>query len=528
MSWVDRVAAGALNPERVRNALVRLEQGWPADYPPLEDLLTSFPAGPRALPDLLAVSPVSAEKMIADPAALLWLSQPEICASERGPRRMERDLALERPGGFDPQFRALRRAKNREMLRIALRDVARLSTLDQTTYEITCVAEMCLREVSGGWLGELGRRWGRPATDFCVIGMGKLGGEELNYSSDIDVMFVYGDEGALNRSFSYHEFFTRLAEKIVATFAAASPDGALFRIDVRLRPEGRAGPLARSLESMENYYAGFGETWERMALTKARGVAGSEELFYEFSHRLQPFIYPRSLSTDVLDEIAAIKRRIEQDIAGESGLTRNVKLGRGGIREIEFIVQALQIIHGARNAFLQERNTLKILRSLHHLDMVDQARMKALTLAYRFLRDVEHRLQIESETQTHTLPPPGPARLALARGLGFPDEAAFDGEYLAHTHAVRAIFEEFLRGGADRSPRGARTRLLPGPARRGEGTRRPGRTRFERPRLAPQPDALREAGAVAAGESERPRRSGRRAAPVCPLRGALRHPRPSL
>jgi glutamate-ammonia-ligase adenylyltransferase len=283
--------------------------------------------------------------------------------------------------------------------------------------------------------------------------MGKLGGQELNYSSDIDVIFLYGEEGALNPNFTYQEFFTRLAGKITTTFAAPSPDGALFRIDIRLRPEGASGPLVRSMAGMENYYAGFGETWERMALGKARGVAGSEELSYEFSQRLQPFIYPRSLSPDALDEIAAIKRRIERDLAGEPGEaapTRNVKLGRGGIREIEFIAQALQLIHGSRNAFLQERNTLKVLRALCDLDFVDASEMGALSAAYRFFRQLEHRLQIADETQTHTLPGPGSERLALARGLGFADEAAFDATLLGHTAAVRAIFEKFLHTGTDR------------------------------------------------------------------------------
>src|SRR2546423_6371367 len=145
------------------------------------------------------------------------------------------------------------------------------------------------------------------------------------------------------------------------------PEGALFRIDLRLRPEGSAGPLARSLESMENYYAGFGETWERLALIRARGICGSEELVYEFLQHHQPFIYPKNPTLDLLDEIAVLKRRIEREIVGHENLNRDVKLGAGGIREIEFTVQALQLIHGARNAFLQETSTLKTLRALAQL-----------------------------------------------------------------------------------------------------------------------------------------------------------------
>src|SRR5204863_4679144 len=145
----------------------------------------------------------------------------------------------------------------------------------------------------------------------------------------------------VSASLTFHEWFNQLGAKIIETFAAHDPAGALFRIDLRLRPEGTAGPLVRSLESMENYYAGFGETWERLALIKARGIGGSRELAYEFLRQHQPFIFPKNASPDLLDEIGSIKRRIERDIVGADKLERDVKLGRGGIRDIEFIVQTL-------------------------------------------------------------------------------------------------------------------------------------------------------------------------------------------
>ena len=144
----------------------------------------------------------------------------------------------------------------------------------------------------------------------------------------------------------------------------------LFRIDVRLRPEGAQGPLVRPLASMENYYAGYGETWERMALIKARGIAGDRELIYEFGQRLQPFIYPRIVSTDLMEEIAAVKARIERDIVGLTDLHRNVKLGFGGIREIEFILQTMHLLHGSRNAFLHEQNSLKTIEALWKLNIL--------------------------------------------------------------------------------------------------------------------------------------------------------------
>ena len=193
---------------------------------------------------------------------------------------------------------------------------------------------------------------------------------------------------------------------------------------------------------MENYYAGFGETWERLALIRARGICGSEELVYEFLQHHQPFIYPKSPTPDLLDEIAALKRRIERDIVGHENLERDVKLGAGGIREIEFIVQALQLVHGARNTFLQETSTLKALPALAQHDLLPRDETMALDGAYRFLRRVEHRLQIEAEQQTHTIPDDPASLLRLARSLGFPSSKQLTTELRRHMGNVRAIFRK--------------------------------------------------------------------------------------
>ncbi|PYL57758.1 MAG: glutamine-synthetase adenylyltransferase, partial [Verrucomicrobia bacterium] len=202
--------------------------------------------------------------------------------------------------------------------------------------------------------------------------------------------------------------------------------------------------MARSLESMEHYYGGFGETWERLALIKARGVGGSRELAYEFLRQHQPFIYPKSPTPDLLEEIANIKRRIERDVVGQENLGRDVKLGRGGIREIEFVVQTLQFIHGARHTFLQEPSTLKALRGLAQLELIPPNEIVALDRAYRFLRRTEHRLQIEAEQQTHTIPatPEHLRRLALSLGFGSREEftSALEREMLT----VRAVFRRLI------------------------------------------------------------------------------------
>src|SRR5205807_7495477 len=236
----------------------------------------------------------------------------------------------------------------------------------------------------------------------------------------------------------------RLAERILVPFAIRDSEGALFRVDLRLRPEGSAGPLARSLESMENYYAGFGETWERIALIKARGIAGDRELAYEFLRQHQPFIYPRSPTPDLLDEIAKIKRRIEREVIRSGSLERDVKLGRGEIREIEFVVQTLQFIHGGRHIFLRETSTLGALRGLSRLELIPRKEVVDLDRAYRFLRQVEHRLQIEAEQQTHTVPRDPVALKRLARSLGFDSANEFSTALKKTRQNVRSIFDRVI------------------------------------------------------------------------------------
>jgi glutamate-ammonia-ligase adenylyltransferase len=444
-AWIQTKAAGTLNPVQVENTLEQICGSWPGDALPLPDLIGQFPLGEASLLHLISVSSICATRLVRHPEILLWLRRPEICSAPRTYGEMLADLhATESDSISAENFRALRFWKGREMLRIALREVAEVAPLEETTLELSLLAEICLREVYQHWQAELRSRRGGPETEFAILGLGKLGGRELNHSSDIDVIFLYGEEGQISPNLTYHEWFNLLGSKIVETFAAPSPSGALFRIDLRLRPEGTAGPLARSLESMENYYAGFGETWERLALIKARGICGSRELAYEFLRQHQPFIYPKSPTPDLLDEIAAIKRRIERDIVGYENIGRDVKLGAGGIREIEFVVQALQLLHGARHAFLQETSTLKALPVLAQLELIPGDEARSLEAANRFLRGVEHRLQIEAEQQIHTIPENGESLDRLARSLGFSSKENFTNALREHMRKVRSVFRRII------------------------------------------------------------------------------------
>jgi glutamate-ammonia-ligase adenylyltransferase len=452
-TWIEEKAAKTLNPPQVENTLEGMEADWPTARTPLRELIEQFPLGLPALLHLISVSSVCAARLVRHPEILLWLSRPEISTEPRTAPAMRIGLQRIAEGStFSGNFEALRFWKGREMTRIALREVAGAASLEETTLELSQLAEICLREVYTYWDCELRSRRGGPDTPFAILGLGKLGGRELNHSSDIDVIFVYGEEGQVSPNLTYHEWFNQLGAKIIETFAAHDPAGALFRIDLRLRPEGTAGPLARSIESMENYYAGFGETWERLALIKARGIAGSRELAYEFLRQHQPFIFPKSPTRDVLEEIGNIKRRIERDIVGHENIGRDVKLGAGGIREIEFVVQALQLLHGARNAFLQQASTLKVLPVLADLELLPHQEARTFEEAYRFLRSVEHRLQIEAEQQTHTVPEDGEVLRRLAASLGFSSSEKFNATLHGHMEKVRAIFRRVISAPPSATP----------------------------------------------------------------------------
>jgi glutamate-ammonia-ligase adenylyltransferase len=349
-----------------------------------------------------------------------------------------------------PKYDAIRRFRRRETLRIGARDLIGRATVEETTLELSNLADVCLQAVFEIALESLRATYklkgdaAAASGRFSVIGMGKLGGQELNYSSDVDVIFVYGEEGNLTPTLTNHQFFTKLAEEIIRAVAAPGAEGNIFRIDLRLRPEGKSGPLVRSLDSCENYYAEFGETWERMALIKARPVAGDAAIGSAFVEMVQPFVYTRHAGGNVIQQMAVLKKRIEEEVVREGQLTRHVKLGIGGIREIEFIAQSFQVLRGARLAQLRDRSTLRTLAVLVRTKTLTAEEAATLADAYRFLRNVEHRLQMEMELQTHTIPDEEHALYRLARSLGFDSVKKFLAVQEAHTSAVRKIYESVL------------------------------------------------------------------------------------
>jgi len=354
---------------------------------------------------------------------------------------------------------ALRRVRNREMVRIAWRDLAGWADLDETLATLSALADACIDGALAKLTGWAEARSGAPIAAegaaparFVVIAMGKLGGRELNFSSDIDLIFAYSDDGQTNKSgLSNHEFFVRLGQRLINALQEQTGDGLVFRVDMRLRPNGASGPLALSFDAMEQYYQAHGRMWERYAMIKARVVAGDPVAGAALLARLRPFVYRRYLDYGAIEEIRAMKAAIHRELL-RKGIESNIKLGPGGIREIEFIGQAFQLIRGGRDPRLQERRTLAVLAQLAGGgDLTAQAE-KELRAAYVFLRNTEHRLQEIRDQQTQVLPADDLDRLRVAIGMGFDGWPEFHAALARHRQRVHEHFQSVFAAPQGEAP----------------------------------------------------------------------------
>jgi glutamate-ammonia-ligase adenylyltransferase len=407
--------------------------------------------------------------LVRQPQLFEWLLEPGVIQRPKSKVELAEEARRVVAGAstLDRQWHALRRYKSQEILRIGLQDLVGRQNLVGITEELSNLADVSLETAYHFCRADLVRRHGAPqlAGDagrhrechFVILGMGKLGGRELNFSSDIDLIFVYEEDGetagaeqsAAGR-LSNQEFFRKLGEMLVRGLSDSSPDGHLYRVDLRLRPEGRSGAIASSLRSCEIYYESWGQAWERQALIKARPVAGDHALGDVFLRTVIPFVYRQSLDLTALDEIRAMKDRINLSVAQDQRASRNVKLGYGGIREIEFLVQGIQLVYGGKKPWVREPNTLRALHRLVGHGVLADPEYEALVRAYTFLRRLEHRLQILHDRQTHTLPDGLQDLQSLGRRMGYqppehPDAgAALLKDYERHTSAVRALYDSFL------------------------------------------------------------------------------------
>ncbi len=343
---------------------------------------------------------------------------------------------------------ALRRQRSREMVRIAWRDLAGWASLGEVMLELSGLADACLDAALTRLTAWSMERLGRPmAADgtpalMMILGMGKLGGEELNFSSDIDLIFAYSGDGEVAgpQPLSNAEFFSALGRSLVDVLGGLTVDGRVFRVDMRLRPHGSSGPLALSFDAMERYYQIHGREWERYALIKARQVAGDRRAGTELLERLRPFVYRRYLDYGAFEAIRSLKEMIEQELL-RKGIEHNIKLGPGGIREIEFIGQAFQLVRGGREAALRQRAIRPILSVLGRRGDLSSQAVTELDAAYEFLRRTENRLQMAEDRQAHVLPQDPEEQLSLALSMGFPDWEDFRAGLTHHMSVVHGYFE---------------------------------------------------------------------------------------
>jgi glutamate-ammonia-ligase adenylyltransferase len=424
--------------------------------------LAEHPGAAALLARIGGASQFLADVLRRRPTALAWLLEPRTMRAWLAEELVEDLAASVHPFGTrEARLNALRRFKYRQLLRIGARDLLGDADLSVTTEELSRLADACLAQAWAEAEAAARARFGAPLdpaggeAGLAVVGMGKLGGEELNYSSDIDLMFVYGAEGETaggpEGRLENGEYFARVCRDLVARIEEVTEEGYAFRVDLRLRPEGRMGPVAMSLDAYRAYHRERAELWERQALLKARACAGDPGVAARFADWARETVYRPGVDARVLPAIRGMKSRIDRALRGRDAeaSARNVKLGRGGIREIEFIVQALQLLYGGDDPWLRERNSLKALFRLTERGYLAPDLGRRLSHALVHLRTVEHRLQIVHEFQTHTLPDEALELGRLARRVGVegpPRVAArrFLAEHRAVTRAVHQAFSAFF------------------------------------------------------------------------------------
>lgn len=342
--------------------------------------------------------------------------------------------ALEDCADEDELARRLRRFRNRQQARIVWRDVTRQADLRETCRDLSDLADACLDQAYRWLYPRLAAQLGTPTgarsgqpQHLVILGMGKLGAGELNLSSDIDLIFGFPEGGetvGARRALDNQEFFVRLGQRLIKALDAITVEGFVFRVDMRLRPYGSVGALALSFAALEQYYQDQGRDWERYAMIKARVVGGDQEAGRQLLDILRPFVYRRYLDFSAIEALRAMKQLIQQEVR-RKGMADNIKLGGGGIREVEFIAQAFQLIHGGRDLSLQQRSLFKVLATLEGQGYLPPTVVAELRDGYAFLRYAEHALQAIADRQTQTLPEDETDRARVAFIMGFADWPAF-------------------------------------------------------------------------------------------------------
>ena len=427
-----------------------LAHSWDAFAEASSEAGLSLPRNPDFAASLLRVwacSDFASDACVQNPEILHGLLERGDLLADYAAGEYDRKLAaaLRRVGDEMELGDALRDFRKREMLRIAWRDLAGWAGLDEVLRDLSDLADACiagaLKQLDRWAASEYGSGKRRPKSSLVVLGMGKLGAHELNFSSDIDLIFAYPD---LERRWpsaeiSIEEFHLQLGRQLIHALDNVTDRGFVYRVDMRLRPYGDSGPLVASFDAMADYYQLQGREWERYAMIKARPVAGPVAASRELMELLRPFVYRRYLDFGAFESLRNLKEQIVREVE-RKGMQDNIKLGPGGIREIEFIAQAFQLVRGGRQPLLQERNVLRVLDALAVLGYLPAHVSLQLTEAYVFLRRVENRLQAVADQQVHELPDDDTGRTRLAYAMGFPDWGTFADTLAGHRRLVQEHF----------------------------------------------------------------------------------------
>lgn len=404
------------------------------------DALASFEAWPearrKAFDRVCAASDFVTEQICRDPQMLLQLADSgELERSfSAGQLRGQIADALSSAASDDELGRNLRRQRARQQVRIIWRDLTRQADLIETCRDLSEMADASI-DLAYQWLyprhceqfgTPTGRHSGQPQ-HMVILGMGKLGAVELNLSSDIDLIFAYpegGETQGTKRALDNQEFFIRLGQRLIKALDPVTVDGFVFRVDMRLRPYGSSGALVLSFNALEQYYQDQGRDWERYAMIKARVVGGDQTAGAELLDMLRPFVYRRYLDFSAIEALRTMKQLIQQEVK-RKGMAENIKLGAGGIREVEFIAQAFQLIHGGRDLSLQQRPLFKVLKTLEGQGYLPSAVTEELREGYEFLRYTEHAIQAIADRQTQMLPDNDQDQARIALIMGFADWVSF-------------------------------------------------------------------------------------------------------
>ena len=442
-------------PEVLREPLVRWRERAQLSDTLRETYLSLTGSRREELTRVICASEFAASAMIQDPGALVWALEHWTPDSASAANAECERLAARAATIADAQ-RQLRRWRRREMLRIAWRDIVAASSVRETLLDVSSLADGCIRAASRAARDHLAATFGTPRTDrgaeaeLVVLGMGKLGGRELNFSSDVDLIFLFEGAGETDgpRSVDNQEYFTRLGRELIRLLDARTEDGFVFRVDMRLRPFGDSGPLVVSLASLEDYLHQHGRDWERYAWIKARAILG--EGIYETANRefVRPFVYRRYLDFGVFESLREMKTLIAREVARRD-LAGDLKLGMGGIREIEFIAQSMQLARGGSDDRLQCPGLLEVLPMLKGTKSLSPEDVSELTEAYLVLRKAENSVQMIRDEQQHSLPSEPLDRARLCVNLGVCDWTAAIARIDSARHCVTRQFESLLLGGPE-------------------------------------------------------------------------------